>query len=131
MEMAWLGDGNNVLHSLIEAAGLLGFAIRVGGPAGYEPDAGFVERARALGARISFTHDAQEAARGAQVVVTDTWVSMGQPGGDAVIRAMEPYQVNEAVMARQRRGHVPALPARASRRGVTDAVIDFRLCRVG
>jgi ornithine carbamoyltransferase len=48
MEMAWLGDGNNVLHSLIEAAGLLGFAIRAGGPAGYEPDAGFVERARAL-----------------------------------------------------------------------------------
>jgi ornithine carbamoyltransferase len=80
MELAWLGDGNNVLHSLIEAAGLLGFNIRAGVPAGYEPDAGFVARARG-GVRITVTRDPVEAVTGAQVVVTDTWVSMGQPGG--------------------------------------------------
>jgi ornithine carbamoyltransferase len=51
MEMAWLGDGNNVLHSLIEAAGLLGFNIRAGGPKGFEPDAAFVKEAEARGAR--------------------------------------------------------------------------------
>lgn len=125
MEMAWLGDGNNVLHSLIEAAGLLKFNIRVGGPKGFEPDAGFVEQARARGAKITFTQDAAEAARGAQVVVTDTWVSMGQPGGDAVIRAMEPYQVNDALMAQAVPGalFLHCLPAHRGEEA-TDSVID-------
>ncbi|WJS98826.1 ornithine carbamoyltransferase [Novosphingobium humi] len=125
MEMAWLGDGNNVLHSLIEAAGLLKFNIRVGGPKGFEPDAGFVEQARARGAKITFTQDAAEAARGAQVVVTDTWVSMGQPGGDAVIRAMEPYQVNDALMAQAAPGalFLHCLPAHRGEEA-TDSVID-------
>ena len=99
LELAWLGDGNNVLNSLIEAAGLLKFTIRVGGPAGYEPDAGFVARARAAGAQIHFTQDAREAVAGAQVVVTDCWVSMGQPGGEVHIAAMQPYQVDVALMA--------------------------------
>ncbi|RVU04724.1 ornithine carbamoyltransferase [Novosphingobium umbonatum] len=125
MELAWLGDGNNVLHSLIEAAGLLGFNIRVGGPAGYEPDPAFVAAARALGAQISFTQDAAEAASGAQVVVTDTWVSMGQPGGEAVIKAMEPYQVNAALMAKAAPGalFLHCLPAHRGEE-VTDEVID-------
>ena len=125
MEMAWLGDGNNVLHSLIEAAGLLKFNIRVGGPKGFEPDAAFVEQARTLGAKITFTQDAVEAARGAQVVVTDTWVSMGQPGGDAVIKAMEPYQVNDGLMAQAAPGalFLHCLPAHRGEE-VTDGVID-------
>ncbi|NKI99813.1 ornithine carbamoyltransferase [Novosphingobium sp. SG707] len=125
MEMAWLGDGNNVLHSLIEAAGLLKFNIRVGGPKGFEPDAAFVEQARTLGAKITFTQDAAEAARGAQVVVTDTWVSMGQPGGDAVIKAMEPYQVNDGLMAQAAPGalFLHCLPAHRGEE-VTDSVID-------
>jgi len=125
MEMAWLGDGNNVLHSLIEAAGLLGFSIRVGGPKGYEPQARFVDQARALGAKISFTQDAAEAAAGAQVVVTDTWISMGQAGGEAVIAAMEPYQVNDALMAKAAPGalFLHCLPAHRGEE-VTDSVID-------
>jgi ornithine carbamoyltransferase len=125
MEMAWLGDGNNVLHSLIEAAGLLQFNIRVGSPDGYAPDAGFVERARAAGAAISFTADPAEAAAGAQVVVTDCWVSMGQAGGEAKVAAMEPYQVNEALMAKAAPGAVflHCLPAHRGEE-VTDAVID-------
>src|SRR5690606_17776552 len=58
LELAWLGDGNNVLSSLIEAAGLFGFNVRAGVPQGYEPDAGFVEAARAKGARIDIVRDA-------------------------------------------------------------------------
>ena len=125
LEMAWLGDGNNVLHSLIEAAGLMKFTIRVGGPAGYEPDAGFVERARAAGATVRFTHDAAEAVAGAQVVVTDCWVSMGQAGGEVHIAAMGPYQVNEALMAAAQPNAVfmHCLPAHRGEE-VTDAVID-------
>ena len=125
MEMAWLGDGNNVLHSLIEAAGLLGFNIRVACPDGYDPDAGFVERARAAGAQIRFTRDPAEAATAAQVIVTDCWVSMGQAGGEAKLAAMQPYQVNEALMAKAASGAVflHCLPAHRGEE-VTDAVID-------
>src|SRR6476619_4989750 len=64
LELAWLGDGNNVLHSLLEAAGLLGFNIRVGTPQGFAPDAGIVEFARASGADITLMADAAEAVRG-------------------------------------------------------------------
>jgi ornithine carbamoyltransferase len=125
LQMAWLGDGNNVLNSLIEAAGLLKFTIRVGSPAGYEPDAGFVERARAAGADIRFTRDAREAAAGAQVVVTDTWISMGQAGGEAKLAAMESYRVDEVLMGAAAPGamFLHCLPAHRGEE-VTDAVID-------
>ncbi|MDE2406176.1 MAG: ornithine carbamoyltransferase [Sphingomonadales bacterium] len=125
LQMAWLGDGNNVLHSLIEAAGLMKFTIRVGGPQGYEPDAGFVARARAAGGEVVLTNDAQEAVRGAQVVVTDCWVSMGQAGGEAQVAAMQPYQVNAALMAGAAPGalFMHCLPAHRGEE-VTDAVID-------
>ena len=78
LELAWMGDGNNVLHSLLEAAALFKFNVRVATPAGYEPEAEFVAMARAGGSQVSLTQDAAEAAAGADVVVTDTWVSMGQ-----------------------------------------------------
>lgn len=97
---AWLGDGNNVANSLIEAAGLLGFHIQLGVAPGYAPSPAVVERARALGSRITLTEDAQAAVKGAQAVVTDTWVSMGQDGGAAKLAAMAPYQVNAALMAK-------------------------------
>ena len=125
LQMAWLGDGNNVLNSLIEAAGLMKFCIRIAGPAGYEPDAGFVARARALGAEIRFTQDAREAVAGAQAVVTDCWVSMGQAGGDVHVAAMRPYQVDSALMAVADPAAVfmHCLPAHRGEE-VTDAVID-------
>ncbi len=125
LQMAWLGDGNNVLQSLIEAAGLLKFTIRIGSPAGYDPDASFVARARAAGADIRFTRDAREAVAGAQVVVTDTWVSMGQPGDEAKIAAMHPYQVDDALMAAASQNAVfmHCLPAHRGEE-VTDTVID-------
>jgi ornithine carbamoyltransferase len=131
LEMAWLGDGNNVLHSLIEAAGLMKFTIRVGSPDGYEPDAGFVERARRAGGQIRFTREAREAAAGAQVVVTDCWVSMGQPDSEAKVAAMLPYQVDEALMAAAAPGAVfmHCLPAHRGEE-VTDAVIDSSVSAV-
>ncbi len=100
LELAWLGDGNNVLHSIIEAAGLMKFNVRVGTPRGYEPDPGFVEEARALGARITLTRDPAEAVSGADIVVTDTWVSMGQTHAHDKVVAMAPFQVDDALMAR-------------------------------
>lgn len=127
LQLAWLGDGNNVANSLIEAAGLMKFTIRVGGPAGYEPDQRFIERARAAGAEVIFTQDPAEAVRGAQVVVTDTWVSMGQAGGEQHIAAMQPYQVNSALMAQAAPGalFLHCLPAHRGEE-VTDEVIDGR-----
>jgi ornithine carbamoyltransferase len=98
LEVAWLGDGNNVLHSILEAAGLMKFNVRVGTPAGYEPDVSFVSEARAGGAQVTLTQDAAQAATGADVVVTDTWVSMGQDHAEAKLAAMAPFQVNAALM---------------------------------
>jgi ornithine carbamoyltransferase len=100
LEVAWLGDGNNVLHSIIEAAGLMKFNVRVGTPRGYEPDSAFIQEARARGAGITLTHDPVEAVAGADIVVTDTWISMGQEHAEAKLAAMAPFQVNEALMAR-------------------------------
>ena len=125
LQLAWLGDGNNVANSLIEAAGLMKFTIRIGGPAGYEPDAGFVTRARAAGGEVILTQDARQAVAGAQVVVTDTWVSMGQAGGDAHVAAMQPYQVNSALMAAADPAamFLHCLPAHRNEE-VTDEVMD-------
>lgn len=99
LEVAWFGDGNNVLHSFLEAAGLFRFNVRVATPAGYEPDPAFVALARAGGARVTLTQDAETAARGADVIVTDTWISMGQADAAEKKAAMAPYQVNAALMA--------------------------------
>ncbi|WP_017666354.1 ornithine carbamoyltransferase [Porphyrobacter sp. AAP82] len=99
LEVAWFGDGNNVLHSILEAAGLMKFNVRVAVPAGYEPDPAFVALARAGGAQVTLTQDAQAAARGADVVVTDTWISMGQAHAGEKLAAMAPYQVNADLMA--------------------------------
>ena len=102
LEVAWFGDGNNVLHSILEAAGLFKFNVRVATPQGYEPEAEFVEMARRGGAQVTLTQDAAAAARGADVIVTDTWISMGQAHAEAKLAAMAPYQVNAALMAHAR-----------------------------
>ncbi|HMO77482.1 MAG TPA: ornithine carbamoyltransferase [Sphingopyxis sp.] len=131
LELAWLGDGNNVLSSLIEAAGLFGFNVRAGCPQGYEPDAAFVEAARAKGARIDILRDAREAVTGADLVVTDTWVSMGQEHAHNKIAAMAPYQVDERLMGAAK-GDALFLHCLPAHRGeeVVDAVIDGAQSRV-
>ncbi len=131
LELAWLGDGNNVLGSLIEAAGLFGFHVRAGVPQGYEPDPSFVEAARAKGVRIDITRDAREAVAGADLVVTDTWVSMGQDHAHNKIAAMAPYQVDERLMAGAKDDAIflHCLPAHRGDE-VVDAVMDGPQSRV-
>ncbi|MFC3175218.1 ornithine carbamoyltransferase [Novosphingobium bradum] len=125
LELAWLGDGNNVLASIVEAAGLMKFNVRIGVPEGYDCDPAYVAAATARGAGISVHRSAQEAVRGADVVVTDTWISMGQAHAEAKLAAMAPFQVNEALMAQAAAGAVflHCLPAHRGEE-VTDAVID-------
>ena len=102
LQLAWLGDCNNVLHSIIEAAGLMKFDVRVGTPEGYAPDAALLGRAREQGASITITRDPAEASSGADVVITDTWISMGQAHAAEKLAAMAPFQVDDATMARAR-----------------------------
>ena len=125
LEVAWLGDGNNVLNSIVEAAGLMRFNVRIGVPDGYDSDAAYIDRARALGSQITITRNPAEAARGADVIVTDTWVSMGQQGAEARIAAMTPFQVNDALMALAQDDalFLHCLPAHRGEE-VTDSVID-------
>ena len=102
LELAWFGDGNNVLHSILEAAGLLKFNVRVATPEGFEPEMEFVEAAQRGGAQITLTHDPATAAQNADVLVTDTWVSMGQADATEKRTAMEPFQVDADLMSKAR-----------------------------
>jgi ornithine carbamoyltransferase len=122
---AWLGDGNNVLHSIIEAAGLFQFDVRIGVPEGYDPDQAFIKEAQALGGRVTLTRDPAAAIRDADVVVTDTWISMGQAHADEKLKAMMPYQVTPAMMA-QAKPEAKFLHCLPAHRGeeVTADVID-------
>lgn len=124
-QWAWLGDGNNVLHSIIEAAGLMKFDVRVGVPQGYEPDPRFAEEAGRLGATITLTRDAREAVAGADMVVTDTWISMGQEHAHNKLAAMMPYQVTAELMgqAKPTANFLHCLPAHRDEE-VTGEVID-------
>jgi ornithine carbamoyltransferase len=128
---AWLGDGNNVLHSIIEAAGLMKFAVRIGCPEGYDPDDAYTAIAQAAGASIDIVRDAAAAVRGADVVVTDTWISMGQDHAEAKLAAMMPYQVTPALMALAKPDAVflHCLPAHRGEE-VTAEVIDGPQSRV-
>jgi ornithine carbamoyltransferase len=104
LEVAWFGDGNNVLYSIIEAAGIFKFNVRAATPPEYAPDAAIVAQARAAGASITLTSDARAAAKGADVLVTDTWVSMGQVDAAEKRAAMAPYQVDGALLAAAKPG---------------------------
>ena len=122
---AWVGDGNNVCNSLIEAAALMGFGLVVATPEAFEPDPTLSAVAN-LRDDIFFTQDPLEAVDGAEVVVTDTWTSMGQEAEDAYRRdCFTPYCVNEALMAKALPDalFLHCLPAHRGDE-VTDAVID-------
>lgn len=125
LEIAWLGDGNNVLNSIVEAAGLFKFNVRIAVPKGYESDQAFIAVAEAAGAKVLITRDATEAVAGADIVVTDTWVSMGQEHAHNKMAAMMPYQVNERLMsaAKPDSKFLHCLPAHRGEE-VTDSVID-------
>jgi ornithine carbamoyltransferase len=98
---AWLGDGNNMAHSWLEAAGVLGLELRLACPEGYLPRADIVERARAAGAKITITGDPREAIAGARVVSTDVWASMGQEAeAEARRKAFAGYTLDQALLGR-------------------------------
>ena len=131
LTVAWLGDGNNVLHSIIEAAGLMRFNVRVGCPQGYEPDHGTVDAACARGAQIDLFDTAEETVAGADVVITDTWISMGQQHVHNKLAAMMPFQVSERLMAKAKADalFLHCLPAHRDEE-VTAAVIDGPQSRI-
>lgn len=95
---AWVGDGNNVCNSLIEAAALMQFTLAIATPVGFEPDATMVALASARD-KIYFGTDPKEAVADAEVVVTDTWTSMGQTDEEYRREAFAAYQVDEALMS--------------------------------
>lgn len=130
LTLAYVGDGNNVCHSLLLAGARVGANVRVATPAGYEPDAAVVAEAlraaRDTCAKIEILRAAEEAVSGAQAVYTDVWASMGQEGEAAQREKLfAPYQVNEALMACAAPGGVflHCLPAHRGLE-VTDAVMD-------
>jgi ornithine carbamoyltransferase len=124
--LAWVGDGNNVVHSLLFGAALLGVTLRIGTPAGYEPDSDVVQKARDLGGQVVLTNDAAEAVAGADAVYTDVWASMGQEEEAAErARLFRPFQVNEGLMSNANSGalFMHCLPAHRGDE-VTDGVMD-------
>lgn len=127
LNIAWFGDGNNVTNSTIEAAGMFKFNLKLALPVGYEPDASFIDRARKNGANITITHDPLSAAENADVVMTDTWVSMGQDGSDIIMADMTPYQVNDAIMNEAKNDAIfmHCLPAHAGEE-VSQSVLDSK-----
>ena len=123
--IAWLGDGNNVCTSFIHAAEKLNFRLRIATPAAYAPRAQELAAARAAGADIEVHHDAKRAAEGADVVVTDCWVSMGDTDKDERMAAFPPYAVDDVLMARASKDAIflHCLPAHRGEE-VTSAVMD-------
>jgi ornithine carbamoyltransferase len=122
---AWVGDGNNVCNSLIEAASLLHFELKIACPEGYEPDTVMRAAAAVRGANVEILEDAAEAVAGAEVVVTDTWTSMGHDDSEHRIASLALFSVDEALMAKAAPDalFLHCLPAHRGEE-VTEAVID-------
>jgi len=127
----FVGDGNNVAHSLLYACSKVGMDITVCTPPGYAPRAEVVERARQFarshGSRVRVSHDPREAVRGADVIYTDVWVSMGQEAeAEERRRAFRPYQVNQALVDASGNPEVLVMHCLPAHRGeeITDEVMD-------
>jgi ornithine carbamoyltransferase len=124
--LAWIGDGNNVCHSVLLLGARLGMDMIVATPPGYEPDATVVERCRRRGGKVALTTDAREAAEGADVVYTDVWISMGQEAErERRHEAFQRYQVNETLLrfASPKALIMHCLPAHRGEE-ITDTVLD-------
>jgi ornithine carbamoyltransferase len=121
----WTGDGNNVLHSLMEAAARLRFNVNIAVPDGSEPMQKYVDWSKSNGGVVNFFRSAEEAVREADCVVTDAWVSMGQEHRARGQNVFLPYQVNAALMAKAKPDalFMHCLPAHRGEE-VTDEVMD-------
>lgn len=129
-KLAYVGDGNNVCHSLLSAAAKAGSKMSVATPPGYEPDPEIRKQAeedgKETGASFSFTNDPSEAVENADAVYTDTWASMGQEQEkEKRGEIFAPFQVNKSLMAKAKKGvfFMHCLPAHRGEE-VTDDVID-------
>lgn len=130
--LSFVGDGNNVAHSLMLSAARLGMNFRIACPDGYDPDPGLVEEAQLLaaghGSTVMVTRDPVEGVAGADAVYTDVWASMGQESQALERRAVfAPYQVNDALMGHARAGAIfmHCLPAKRNQE-TTDQVMESR-----
>ncbi|MGV8116549.1 ornithine carbamoyltransferase [Methanothrix soehngenii] len=132
LQIGWIGDGNNVCNSLILASAILRMEITVASPPGYGPKAEILEEARALGGSPRVVEEPEEAAGGANVLVTDTWVSMGDEAEEAErLRVFGRYQINSQLMDLAGDGAI-ALHCLPAHRGqeITDEVMDGPRSRV-
>jgi ornithine carbamoyltransferase len=124
LKFAWLGDGNNVATSFIHAAPKFGFSLDLACPQGFRPNQGLIEKAVAEGGQVRLA-EIDDALSNADVIVTDTWVSMGDKDYEARMEALSPYQINDGAMAKANKDAIfmHCLPAHRNEE-VTDAVID-------
>jgi ornithine carbamoyltransferase len=130
LKLAYVGDGNNVAHSLMLTAARLGISVAVATPPGYEPSHDIAHTARGLaegtGARVTFTNEPADALQDADAVYTDVWASMGQEGQkEQRLKDFAPYQVDEGLMKMAKRSAIfmHCLPAKRGEE-VVDAVIE-------
>jgi ornithine carbamoyltransferase len=126
-KVVWCGDGNNVFASFAHAAGQFGFDLTFAGPQTLDPEKVFLDGARAKGVSVEIERDPDKAVVGADLIVTDTWVSMhdSQTARERRHNQLRPYQVNEALMAKAKPDalFMHCLPAHRNEE-VTDAVMD-------
>ncbi len=129
--IAWVGDGNNVLHSWIHASVLLGCKLKISCPPSLSPLPEVMEWAKNKGGNIMIASSPEEAVSGANAVITDTWVSMGDPDAETKISLLTPYQVNAELMKKAESDAIflHCLPAHRGEE-VTAEVIDGRQSKV-
>jgi ornithine carbamoyltransferase len=132
LKLAYMGDGNNVAHSLIYGCSKVGMNITLGCPKGYEPDAQVVSRGkeegRKSGSDVIVTNDPNEAAKGADIIYTDVWASMGkEKEREDRLKTFKPYQINTQLVKLAKEGHIfmHCLPAHRGEE-VTDEVADSK-----
>ncbi len=125
LTVAWTGDSNNVATSWIHAAVRFGFALRIASPKPLQPPPSLMDWARSEGGKLTVFEDPSAAVEGADCVVTDVWVSMGQDNGESRIEMLKPYQVNAALMEKAGKDAIfmHCLPAQRGME-VTGDVID-------
>ena len=132
LTLAYIGDGNNVAHSLIYGCSKMGMNIILGCPKGYEPDIEVVKKAKVdakkNGCEIKVTHDPREAAKGADIIYTDVWASMGkEKEHEERVNVFKPYQINAELVKLAKEDYIfmHCLPAHRGEE-VTDGVADSR-----
>ena len=131
LKIAWLGDGNNMANSWIQAAAILGFELSLACPEGFDPDQGILQRAQAIATKpITLQRDPQVAVDGAEVINTDVWASMGQEEElEKRVKLFTPYQVNAELMAGAP-GNAIVLHCLPAHRGeeISEEVLESRQC---